>query len=169
MILVIVSALFCIFLDRVTKMAAVTVLELGESKTVFEGLLNFTYVQNEGMAFGWLADYRYIFMCLSVILLAGITVFIFWYRKQANHWLKLACGLVLGGGVGNMIDRVALGYVIDFIDVKVFSFWTWVFNVADAAVCIGVLMLAVYLFFDSRQTKKANHTLADNINEDYND
>ena len=159
MILVFVSALLCIFLDRVTKMAAVAALELGESKTVFEGLLNFTYVQNEGMAFGWLADHRYIFMCLSVILLAAITVFIFWYRKQANKWLKLACGFVIGGGIGNMIDRVVLGYVIDFIDVKVFSFWTWVFNIADAAVCIGVFMLIVYLFLDSIQTKKANHTL----------
>ncbi|MCI8331900.1 MAG: signal peptidase II [Clostridiales bacterium] len=169
MILVIVSALLSIFLDRVTKMAAVAALELGESKTVLDGVLNFTYVQNKGMAFGWLADHRYIFMCLSVILLAAITVFIFLYRKQANKWLKLACGLVIGGGVGNMIDRVALGYVIDFIDVRLFSFWTWVFNVADAAVCIGVFMLAVYLFFDSIKTKKANRTLTEDADEEHDD
>lgn len=166
MIFVIVCTLICVILDRITKMAAAASLGPGRSFTVFEGLLNFTYVENEGMAFGLLAEHRYIFMTLSVVLLIAMAVFIFWYRKQANAWLKLACGLIIGGGVGNMIDRISLGYVIDFIDVKLFDFWKWVFNLADAFVCIGVFMMAVYLIADSVKIKKEAKTAEQAQDED---
>ena len=159
MIVAVVTALLCVLADRVTKAFAAGALASGKSVTVFEGVLNFTYVENRGMAFGLLAEHRYLFMALSVILLVAIALFLFWYRRQAGLWLKLSCGLILGGGIGNMIDRVSLGYVVDFIDVRLFSFWKWVFNAADMFVCIGVFMLAIYLILDSsrcsRQKKSA--------------
>ena len=68
--------------------------------------------------------------------------------------------------VGNMIDRISLGYVIDFIDVKLFDFWKWVFNLADAFVCIGVFMMAVYLIADSVKIKKDAKTAEQAQDED---
>ncbi len=156
MVFALVVALVCVLLDRATKYLAAAFIGLGESKIAIDGVLNFTYIRNEGMAFGLLSDKRYIFIIASVILLAAILVFLFIYRKQANVWFKASCGLILGGGIGNMIDRIYLGYVIDFIDVRILSFWKWVFNIADACVCVGVGMFAVYLIYDAVKTEKEN-------------
>lgn len=165
MIFAFVVALLCVLFDRATKYLVVSFIGLVESKVALDGVLNFTYIQNEGMAFGLLADKRYIFIVASVIMLIAITAFIFIYRKQANVWLKVSCGLILGGGIGNMIDRIVLGYVIDFIDFRMFSFWNWVFNVADACVCIGVFMLAVYLLIDAAKTKHADKETPEEYDE----
>lgn len=167
---VILTAILCVIADLVTKYLTVRGLALGQSIKVIDGVLNFTYVENRGMAFGWLADRREIFLILSAVMLIALFIFAFYYRKQAGLWLKIACGLVLGGGIGNMIDRIRLGYVIDFIDVCLFDFWKWVFNVADSCVCVGVFMLALYLIFDNfrceREKKRAAETECDSGSED---
>ncbi len=165
MIFALVAALLCVLLDRATKYLAVSFLELGESKVAIDGVLNFTYIQNEGMAFGLLAEKRYLFIVASAILLIAILAFLFVYRKQANIWLKVSCGLILGGGIGNMIDRISLGYVIDFIDFRMFSFWKWIFNIADACVCVGVGMLAIYLLIDAVKTKRENEEPSEKYDE----
>lgn len=165
MVFALVAALVCVLLDRATKYLAVAFIGLGESKTVVDGVLNFTYIRNEGMAFGLLSDKRYIFIIASLVLLAAMLVFLFMYRKQANGWLKASCGLIIGGGIGNMIDRLTLGYVIDFIDVRVLSFWKWIFNFADACVCVGVGMLAVYLIIDAVKTERENKRAEKEANE----
>lgn len=149
MITVLLIALLCVIADFVTKYFVARLLAPIRSVTVIEGVLDFSYVENRGMAFGWLADHRGVFMVLSAVMLLAVAIFAFRYRKSACAWLKIACALVLGGGIGNMIDRVRLGYVIDFIDVRLFDFWKWVFNIADACVCVGVFMLAIYLIYDS--------------------
>lgn len=169
MIFALVCALLCVLLDRATKYLAVSFIGLGESKVALDGVLNFTYIQNKGMAFGLLADKRYIFIIVSAVLLVAIVAFLFVYRKQANTWLKVSCGLVLGGGIGNMIDRIALGYVIDFIDFRLFSFWNWVFNIADACVCIGVFMLIIYLLIDARIAKRDNGAPSDDGTGEYDE
>ena len=159
MILAFVVALVCVLCDIAGKYAAVTCLGVGESVPVIKGVLNFTYVENRGMAFGMLAEHREIFMVLSSLLIAVIVVFLFIMRKSCGKFLKITCGLILGGGIGNMIDRFRLGYVIDFIDVRLFGrLWTWVFNIADMCVCIGVFMLAVYLLADSRKSRRTAET-----------
>lgn len=154
-----ITAAFCVITDLITKLMAVRFLYPDGSVAVVEGVLNFTYVENRGMAFGMLSERREVFLFASVVMLIALTAFLFYFRKEANLWLKLACGLVIGGGIGNMIDRVRLGYVVDFIDFCLFDFWVWVFNVADAAVCVGVFMLALYLIADSmklsREKKRA--------------
>ena len=124
------------------------------SVTLIEGILDFTYVENRGMAFGMLSGHRWVFMVFTVVLLIAIAAFLYYYRESASLWLKISCGLVMGGGVGNMIDRVSLGYVVDFIDFCAFDFWVWVFNVADACVCVGVFMLAIYLIMDTVRTER---------------
>ncbi len=154
MIIAFLVALIAVIADVLSKWAVVTYLQGQGSVTLIEGILDFTYVENRGMAFGMLAGHRWVFMVFTVVLLIAIAVFLFYYRKDANLWLKIACGLVMGGGIGNMIDRVSLGYVIDFIDFCAFDFWVWVFNVADACVCVGVFMLAIYLVIDSIRAER---------------
>ena len=94
-----------------------------------------------------LDDNRWIFLVVSTVMIIAITFYVIKYRPQ-NKWAYAACAFVVGGGIGNMIDRVALGYVIDFIDFCAFpKIWYYVFNVADSFVCVGAGMLMVYLVF----------------------
>ena len=169
MIIAFIVAFVAIIADILSKWAVVEYLKPKGSVTLIEGILDFTYVENRGMAFGLLSGHRWVFMVFTVVLLIAIAVFLFYYRREANLWLKIACGLVIGGGIGNMIDRVSLGYVIDFIDFCAFDFWVWVFNVADACVCVGVFMLAVYLIIDGircEREKKLKLSEQDSREED---
>lgn len=133
-----------VILDQITKLATVSSMELFESRPVIENVLHITYVQNKGMAFGLFADNRLLFMIPTVILIAAVIWALVKYGRK-NKILDASLGLVLGGGVGNMIDRIARGYVVDMIDFCAFDFWQWVFNVADAAVVVGagLFLLAV--------------------------
>ena len=136
-------------LDQVTKHLVVANLELYESVEVIPGVLDFTYVQNDGAAFGSLDDARWVFMILSTLAIVAILVYMFW-KKPQDKVLLAALILVNGGGIGNMIDRISLGYVIDFIDFCAFpKIWMWIFNVADSFVCIGAGLLVLWLILDT--------------------
>lgn len=144
-VLMIVAAV----LDQVTKHLVVANLELYESVEVIPGVLDFTYVQNDGAAFGSLDDARWVFMILSTLAIVAILVYMFW-KKPQDKVLLAALILVNGGGIGNMIDRISLGYVIDFIDFCAFpKIWMWIFNVADSFVCIGAGLLVLWLILDT--------------------
>ena len=113
---------------------------------VIRDVLHFTYVENEGAAFGMLSEHRWIFMVLSILGLCAIVLLVA-KEKPESRWVRLAAGLVLGGGIGNMIDRLGFGFaeksgaVLDFIDCRFVDFY--VFNVADACVTVGCFL---YLF-----------------------
>jgi signal peptidase II len=136
-------------IDQVTKFYISQQFELYESIQVIPGI-NFTYVHNTGAAFSFLSDaggwQRWLFISLS----SGISILlIFWLKKQPSTgiWLAIALALILGGAVGNLIDRIFLSYVIDFVDVY-YDKWHWpVFNVADSAISIGVVMLIIDSFW----------------------
>lgn len=151
-----------VVLDQVTKYAVVENLFYGQSVEVIPGVLNFTYVRNEGAAFGSMDDARWIFMSLSTVAIVAILVYMFW-KKPQSKMLLAALTMITGGGIGNMIDRVWLGYVIDFIDFCAFpKIWVWVFNVADAFVCVGAGMLALWMILDAvreyKEIKKKERT-----------
>ncbi len=127
----------------------------GESVSIIKGFLNFTYVENDGMSFGLLDDKRWIFMSLSTIGIIAMLCYLI-YLKGKDKLLSFSLALVIGGGIGNMLDRVMLGYVVDFIDVCCFDFWKWTFNIADSAICIGagLIILAVVLeYLRERKSK----------------
>ncbi len=151
-------------IDQLTKYLVVTNLELYESVDVIPGVLRFTYIQNDGAAFGSLDDQRWIFMVLSTVAIAAILVFMFW-KKPQNTLIVSSLILIVSGGIGNMIDRVFLGYVIDFIDFCAFpEIWMWIFNIADSFVCIGAGLLILWLILDTvREFKeeKAKKALAE--------
>lgn len=132
-----------IIFDIITKLLAKKYLIDG-TFPIIEDVLHFTYVENRGAAFGILKDHRWVFMIISVFAIALIIFFVF-YFKPRSLTAKIALGLVLGGGVGNMIDRIALGYVIDFIDFRLINFA--VFNIADSAITVGAILLGIYLIF----------------------
>ena len=139
-------ALGVIALDQVSKILILNFL-YGEQVDLIPGILRFTYVENRGMAFGMLSDHRWVFMLLSVIGIALIGVYMWFYVKDLLG--RVALALIIGGGIGNMIDRVAYGYVVDFIDFYAFDFWVWVFNIADSAVCIGAGLFMLYIILDT--------------------
>ena len=157
MISSIIIILAVIVLDQASKLLLQPFLmaQPGQTLPLIRDVFHFTYVENEGAAFGMLADKRWIFMVLSVI---GIGALLAWLliTKPQSKWMRYALAFVIGGGIGNMIDRVRLGYVIDFIDCRFIRFYE--FNVADSFVCIGCGMFLLAVVIDEvrafRQKKK---------------
>ena len=160
MTVVFLTIVLVIALDQLTKyiMAGLLPGLPGKSMPVIQDILHFTYVENEGAAFGMLSEHRWIFMVLSVLGLALIAVFVA-KEKPESFWVRLAAGLVLGGGIGNMIDRLGFGFaekkgaVLDFIDCRFVDFY--VFNVADACVTVGCcLYILLIVVSEIRAAKK---------------
>ena len=151
MVAIIISVILmavAVALDQITKYLVVANMELYESIAVIPGVFNFTYIHNRGAAFGSLDDARWVFMILSTVMIIAILGYMFW-KKPQDKLLLSSLILVVGGGIGNMIDRVKLGYVIDFFDFCAFpKLWKWIFNVADVCVCVGAGLLALYLILD---------------------
>ena len=148
-----------IIIDQITKLVAVKELTDCGSVTFIKGLIDFTYVENRGMAWGMFADHRWVFMVFSTVAIVVLTGFLV-SGKSPSKLYSTAISLVISGGVGNMIDRVALGYVVDFIEVLFFEFP--VFNVADCFVVVGsVLLLVFFLFiYDDKKVPIAGKTEA---------
>ena len=147
-IIAVVLILVGVGLDQLTKYLVVSNMALHESIDIIPGVFRFTYIQNDGAAFGSLDNARWVFMVLSIVAIIGILVYMFWKKPQDKLMLS-ALILIVSGGIGNMIDRIALGYVIDFIDFCAFpKVWMWVFNVADSFVCIGAGLLILWLVLD---------------------
>ena len=151
-----------ILLDQISKYLIVQNFKLGESRPLIEGVLHFTYILNKGAAFGMLADHRWIFLILSTISVVAIFLW-FVLRSDKMSWLwGIALAMIAGGGAGNMIDRVwngevfGSGAVIDFIDFCAFpELWSWIFNVADAAVCVGAALVFLAVILDEVKAAKA--------------
>jgi len=142
-----VTALVVVVLDQLTKALVVARIGLHESVPVVDGFFALTYVRNTGAAFGLLAGRIESLRVplLIAVSVAALVVLIWFLRGLPNdrRVVIAACGAVLGGAVGNLIDRAAYGEVIDFLDVYVGA-WHWpAFNVADAAITVGVVVLCI--------------------------
>ena len=140
-------AIAVVLLDQISKHFVCTDLKPVGSIPVIDGILNFTYVENRGAAFGILSDNRAVFMVLSVIIIVFLGFVVDKYRGQSILF-DICLGLIIGGGVGNMVDRAYLGYVVDFIDFCAFDFWKYVFNIADCGVVVGCVLFIAVLIFD---------------------
>jgi signal peptidase II len=156
---VVVPALIVIVLDQITKAVVLARMDLHQSISVIEGFFAFTYVRNTGAAFGIFAGN---FHALRVPFLLGVSVLallvLFWFVRTVpaeRRALLTACGGVLGGAVGNMIDRAAYGEVIDFLDVYVGDYHWPAFNVADAAITVGVVVLCLDAFRSAPEPQRS--------------
>lgn len=141
-------SVLAIVLDQGSKLMVDSLMQLYQSIPVLP-YFNLTYVHNTGAAFSFLSDaggwQRWFFAGLAVLISAAITVWLA-KLKQNETLLAMALALVLGGAVGNLIDRLAYGYVIDFIDVY-YQTWHWpAFNIADSAITLGVVLMIAESF-----------------------
>ena len=142
--------------DQVTKWVVATNMELYQSIDILP-VFNFTYVHNYGAAFSFLSEaggwQSYFFSTIAIVISA---LLIFWLKKlpATNKLLCSAYALVLAGAIGNLIDRLAHGYVIDFLHVY-YQQWNFpVFNIADVAISIGAALLILDAFFEQKETEK---------------
>lgn len=142
-----IIAVAVLVLDQLTKIWVVSGMDVSQSIPVIRNVLHMTYVQNRGMAFGLFENNRMLFMIPTVILIGAVILAIVKLGRK-NKLLDTSLGLILGGGVGNMIDRIARGFVVDFVDFCAFDFWQWVFNVADAAVVVGTVLFMIAMITD---------------------
>ncbi len=138
---------FCITVaDQVVKKVVTTVMELGESVDFIGTVVRFTRVSNTGAAFGMLRGRSFLFIVISAAASLAIIAFGRQIARQ-RVWEQVAFGLILGGAVGNLVDRVFLGAVVDFINIGIGDLRWPYFNVADSAITIGVATLAFHLLF----------------------
>ena len=153
-----VCTVVCIVLDQLTKWLTVTYLKPRYTVPIIKDAIHLTYVENTGASFGMLKDHRWVFMTVSVVMIIGIVVFLA-FQKKIPTMMGLSLGMILGGGIGNMIDRIMLGYVVDFIDFRLINFA--VFNGADSFICVGAAILFVVVLkadTESDKKKKAEKT-----------
>jgi signal peptidase II len=133
-------------------------LPIGEVAFGIDGLFEITHIRNDGMAFGLLDEHRWIFIVASIIGICVISVYLFRFSSD-NRFTKIGLALVIGGGLGNMVDRIVLGEVVDMIHVTIFNdFFPYVFNVADSCVCVGVGMAIVGIVYDIIKEVKSKKT-----------
>ena len=137
-----------IVVDLVTK-----ILLDGKSLEVIKGFFGFESVHNYGASFGMLSGAKIFFIALAVVFMIGMILFDLFYNKnfRSNGWYKVGFTLILGGLIGNLIDRIFLGYVRDFIHLEFINFP--VFNIADIALTVGCVCLAIFLIFCYRFDK----------------
>lgn len=128
--------IFVFFIDQLVKHFVLISMYFGESIPVIPGIFHITFVLNPGAAFGMLEHQRWIFVAVAILVVALVLLF---YRKLQQESLitRMGAGLLLGGAIGNLVDRIQSGLVVDFLDFRVWP----VFNIADIAICGGAAMI----------------------------
>ena len=143
----IILGICIILLDQITK-----AILIGKNTTVIPNVLNFTYTENTGVAFGIGSNNLLFIIIVNIIVLGMIIKFIKEREEQVNFSILISLILILSGGIGNLIDRIVRGYVIDFIDINVFNFPN--FNIADISISIGIILLIFILCNSILKEKK---------------
>lgn len=135
--------------DQLVKLYIQASMKLGQSIPVVDDIFHITYVLNPGAAFGILENQRWFFIAICVAIFIGVAVFYKSLRRESAMF-RYGLGLLLGGAVGNLIDRMQTGLVTDFLD---FRIWP-VFNIADIGICVGAVMIVLSLMQDMWQEDK---------------
>lgn len=146
-------ALVVIAIDQFTKWLIVKNMELGESIPIIDNVLYITSHRNTGAAWGMLKGQMWFFYIITVIFVIGVIYYIQKYGKQ-DRFLGLSLALILGGAIGNFIDRVWRKEVVDFIHTYIFSYNFPVFNIADSALCVGVALIMIQTLLEGKKAKE---------------
>jgi signal peptidase II len=146
-VLFVIPAGIILLLDQITKIYVMSHMSLRDSITVIDGFFNITYIRNPGAAFGFLADSSPAFRSIFFVGVAVMAIIMILYliKKISDEKLLLTfcLSLILGGAVGNLVDRVRFGEVVDFLDFYLFSYHWPAFNVADSAIAVGAIILVL--------------------------
>jgi signal peptidase II len=160
LIICLLIVLGCVAVDQATKWIVALNMEIGQSVPFIKNVFHFTYIRNPGAAFGSLSNSRWIFIVLSTVMIAGMIYYLVKFRPKSKL-MYIPMSMIIGGGLGNMIDRLFYGdkfgdgTVIDFLDFCAFpKLWSWIFNVADAFVVVGAIILFTYLLIDIIKDEK---------------
>lgn len=136
-----------IIFDQFIKNIVVDKMSVGETIPVLEDIFHITYIQNTGAAFSlWQQQWLVLVVMPAIVMIAGM-VFIFLKRKTWNKFYLASIAMICGGGLGNLIDRIVQGYVVDMFDFRVFP----VFNIADIFICTGCGLMLIYVIFLERK------------------
>ena len=142
----IILGILLVAVDQLTKFLTIKYIIPNGDITILDKVLSFTYVENKGAAFGILQDGRWFFIILTIIILAFLTIYIV-KSKNKSVLFNVIMSLIYAGAIGNFIDRLIKGYVVDMIKTEFMDFP--VFNFADCLIVVGIIALAIYiLFFD---------------------
>tara|TARA_B100000900_G_scaffold361595_1_gene334405 strand:+ start:289 stop:765 length:477 start_codon:yes stop_codon:yes gene_type:complete len=144
-------------LDQWSKWAIKTSFNLYQSKPVIQDLLHFTYVTNDGMAFGLSFPGGRHVLLIMTILLTGFIIGYLWKEKNGHPLIKYGLALILSGAIGNLIDRLLYGKVVDFLDLMIGNFHWYIFNIADSSVTIGMILFIIHSVYIEQ--KKTNDKL----------
>jgi signal peptidase II len=148
--LFLIIAAFVVALDQISKLWVRSYLDSYET-IPWVGCLSLTNVRNTGSAFGLFANQVFLLTVVAIVVLVAILLF-YRYFSRSNILGISALGLVFGGAVGNLIDRLRFGYVTDFVDVRLWRDFHWpAFNVADSAITVGSIMLVIFIFLAFRK------------------
>ncbi|MEE4252546.1 MAG: signal peptidase II, partial [Desulfuromusa sp.] len=145
-----------LILDQLSKIYIDNNFEISQSKRIISNFFHLTYVRNPGAAFGILSDSSIrlpFFITISVLASLGILWFIRRIPSE-KHWQHLALGLILSGALGNLIDRIRFGEVIDFLDVHWYNYHWPAFSVADSAICVGVTIMFICSWHEEKLKKR---------------
>lgn len=152
LIILSVGIISIIVIDQLIKIIIVKNL-YNSSMIVLNGVLNLTYVENTGGAFGIGGNSTFMFIIVNIIVIALITKFIISKKNSISIYILIFLGLILAGGIGNLIDRVLRGFVVDYIDFSPLIKYP-VFNIADMCIVIGCIAIAVNLIFNIIKDRK---------------
>lgn len=147
-----ILSIIIIFLDQITKYFAIANLKGNAASVIVPDFFKLVYVENYGAAFGILRNKKFLFIIITFIVVVAIAFFLFKYQDKLNIFMKIGSGLLLGGAIGNLIDRVRFGYVVDFVSFRFFNRYEYpVFNVADMAIVVGTLLILFLILFDKQE------------------
>lgn len=140
-------AILTLFIDQITKYWCLKELQFGCSIPLIKGILYLNLITNKGGAFGIILLKEIWFIAISLILILLIIYFYFQYQKTSQTQYFLPLGMITGGATGNLIDRIRFGYVIDFIDLRIWP----IFNMADVAITTGIFIFLINSIFAKRK------------------
>ena len=145
-----------IILDQWSKWSIKTSFNLYQSKPLIKDFIHFTYVTNDGMAFGLSFPGGKHILLVMTILLTGFIIGLLWKEREGHPLVKYGLALILSGAIGNLIDRMLFGKVVDFLDIMIGNFHWYIFNVADSAVTIGMILFITHSILYERSHIKDN-------------
>ena len=149
---IVLILMLCAF-DQVSKLLVVKYLSNNDSLIIINNLLKFLYIKNTGISFGILSGQKYIIVALSILIIGYM---IYEFIKSNNRLHLISVVLIISGALGNLIDRLFRGYVVDFISFSFFGYEASIFNVADSFITIGVILYIINILMEGKYEKHSS-------------
>ena len=132
--------------DQISKSLVKSMMTLYDVIPVIPGFFQLNYITNKGMAFGINLPVGISFFSGISLIITCFLVWFLWCERKNNHLMRISLSLILGGAIGNLIDRILFGEVVDFFDFMIGDFHWYIFNIADSAVTVGIILMIFYSF-----------------------